>query len=67
MDSIYMTAEQAVQNIKSGQRVFIHGSAATPSVLLKALFKRSPELHKVELVSITTLGNDTFKIADFGE
>lgn len=62
-----MTAEQAVQNIKSGQRVFIHGSAATPSVLLKALFKRSPELHKVELVSITTLGNDTFKIADFGE
>lgn len=67
MEPIYTTAEQAVQNIRSGQRVFIHGSAATPSVLLKALFKRSSELHKVELVSITTLGNDIFKIADFGE
>lgn len=67
MEPIYTTVEQAVQNIRSGQRVFIHGSAATPSVLLKALFKRSSELHKVELVSITTLGNDIFKIADFGE
>lgn len=67
MNSEYMTAEQAVQHIKSGQRVFIHGSASTPSVLLKALFKRSSELRQVELVSITTLGNDIFNIADFGQ
>jgi len=67
MNSEYITAEQAVQHIKSGQRVFIHGSASTPSVLLKALFKRSSELRQVELVSITTLGNDIFNIADFGQ
>lgn len=65
MNTNYTSAEQAVQYIKSGQRVFIHGSAATPSVLLKALFKRSSELRKVELVSITTLGSDIFKIEDF--
>lgn len=67
MNSEYITAEQAVQYIKSGQRVFIHGSAATPAVLLKALFKRSTELRQVELVSITTMGNDIFNIADFGQ
>lgn len=67
MNSEYMTAEQAVQHIKSGQRVFIHGSASTPSVLLKALFKRSSGFRQVELVSITTLGNDIFNIADFGQ
>lgn len=67
MNTNYITAEQAVQHISSGQRVFIHGSAATPSVLLKALFKRSSELQKVELVSITTLGDDIFKANDFKE
>lgn len=67
MDAIYITAEQAVQNIKSGQKVFVHGSAATPSILLKALFKRNTELRNVELISITTLGSDIFKIADFGQ
>lgn len=45
--------------------MFIHGSAATPVHLLKAMFARSGELKAVELVSITTLGKDVFKAADF--
>jgi len=52
----YTTAEQAVSLVKSNQRVFIHGSAATPTKLIYALAARKEELRNVELVSITTLG-----------
>ena len=62
----YCTAENAVKEIKSGQRVFVHGSASTPMSLLRALFSRSGELKNVELVSITTLGDDLFNYPDFG-
>lgn len=50
------TAAEAVAVIKSGQRVFLHGSAATPHALVNALLARSGELRGVELVSISTLG-----------
>lgn len=52
----YTTAEEAVKLVKSHQRVFIHGSAATPTYLLKALAARKGELENVEVVSISTLG-----------
>lgn len=51
-----MTAAHAVELVKSGDRVFVHGSAATPHALLRALFDRASELSNVELVSISTLG-----------
>lgn len=54
--SIPTSAEQAAALVRSGQRVFIHGSAATPHTLLKALLARAHELKDVELVSISTLG-----------
>lgn len=54
------TAEEAVRPIKSGDRVFIHGSAATPVYLVKALQDRHKELEGVELVSITNLGDIEF-------
>jgi len=53
----YSTKEHAVQIIQSGDRVFIHGSAATPVPLVKALLSRYQELKGVEIVSITTLGD----------
>ncbi|QEC46099.1 acetyl-CoA hydrolase/transferase family protein [Pseudobacter ginsenosidimutans] len=52
----YRTAAEAVQVIKSGNRVFVHGSAATPLHLVRALLNRHASLEDVELVSITTLG-----------
>lgn len=61
------SATDAVAFIKNDQRVFVHGSAATPTHLLKALFERKNELKNVELVSITTLGKDIFNKADFGK
>ena len=36
----YLTAEEAVSIIKSGDRVFIQGAAATPRTLIKALMTR---------------------------
>lgn len=51
-----VSPEEAVKCVKSNQRVFVHGSAATPTVLLHALEKRKNELKNVEVVSITTLG-----------
>jgi acyl-CoA hydrolase len=56
----YISAEQAVQGVKTGDRVFIHGSAATPVHLVQALQKRYGELSNVELVSITNLGHIDF-------
>src|SRR5690606_604700 len=56
MPITYTTAEEAVKAVKSNQRIFVHGSAATPHSLLKALADRKHELENVEVVSITTLG-----------
>ena len=56
----YVPAAEAVQVVSSGQRVFIHGSAATPVHLVQALQQRHGELNNVELVSITNLGEIDF-------
>ncbi|MEO8862093.1 MAG: acetyl-CoA hydrolase/transferase C-terminal domain-containing protein [Ginsengibacter sp.] len=55
-----VSAEEAVKIIQSGNRVFIHGSAATPVHILASLWQRHVELRNVELVSITTFGNINF-------
>jgi len=60
MDVKYISAEEAVKPIQSGQRVFIHGSAATPMAIVRALQNRHAELTDIELVSITTLGDIDF-------
>lgn len=60
MQEKYMTAEEAIKKISSGDRVFLHGSAATPVQLIEALQARHEYLNDVELVSISTLGNLDF-------
>ena len=64
MTQNYRLASEEVEVVKSGDRVFVHGSAATPTHLLKALFARKDTLRNVELVSITTLGKDLFDQPD---
>ena len=51
-----MDALQAVAAIRSGQRVFVHGGAAAPQVLLAALTARAADLRDVELVHLHTEG-----------
>jgi acyl-CoA hydrolase len=58
--------ENAVKSVKSNSRIFVQGSAATPTLLLKELFKRKNELSNVEIVSITTLGDIEFKKEELG-
>jgi len=59
-DTKYISADDAVKYVKPGDRVFIHGGAATPVCLVHALQNRHHELHNVEFVSITTLGEVNF-------
>lgn len=56
----YVSPEEAVSLVQSGQRVFLHGSSATPDVLIEALYKRYQELSNVELVSISTFSKTNF-------
>ncbi len=57
---IYLSADEAMLHVKSGNRVFIHGGAATPVPLVEALQLRHHALQDIELVSITTLGDVNF-------
>jgi len=52
------SAEEAVSVVKSGDRVYISGNAATPYVLMNALAARKDELKDVELVHVLLLGED---------
>lgn len=56
----YITAEEAVKVIKSGNRVFIHGGAAVPHHLVEKMVERAPELFDVEIVSVSLQGEALF-------
>ena len=56
----YVSGEEAVKIIKSFDKVFVHGGAATPHHLLKKMVERAPELRNVELISISTQGEALF-------
>lgn len=53
----YKSAEEALQVIKSGHRVFLHGSAQTPLYMLQELARQKERLRNVELVFITVMGD----------
>jgi 4-hydroxybutyrate CoA-transferase len=47
-----VSAHEAVAGIASGDHVYVHCAAATPSVLLDALVARAPELRDVEVIHL---------------
>jgi len=49
------TADDAVKDIRSGDRVWIHPGCNTPTLLIDAMVARAPELENVEVVHILTL------------
>lgn len=53
----YVSPQEALSCIQSGNRLFVHGSAQTPTYLLKHLAQEAPRLQGVELVSITVYGD----------
>jgi len=52
------TGEEAVSVIKSGDRIYISGNAATPYALMKALALKKNKLENVELVHVLLMGED---------
>ncbi|HZH99626.1 MAG TPA: acetyl-CoA hydrolase/transferase C-terminal domain-containing protein [Flavisolibacter sp.] len=53
----YSTPEEALAVIESGNRVFVQGSAQTPTCMLKALAGQAHKLKDVELVFISVYGD----------
>lgn len=56
----FVTAEQALNTIKSGMRVFIHGGACTPVFLLKNLILLKDSFTNVELTGMSLHGDINF-------
>ncbi|MFM2360826.1 MAG: hypothetical protein RLY16_2819 [Bacteroidota bacterium] len=52
----YTSAKEALSHIQSGHRVFVHGSAQTPTYMLQQLSLEAPRLKDVELVFISLYG-----------
>lgn len=70
----FVSAEEALKLVRSGDRVYIHSVAAAPQQLIKALTERADELRDVELVHLHTEGSapysdpkytDSFRINAF--
>ncbi len=56
----YVSPEEAVSAVKSGDRVYVHGMAAAPQVLIDALVARADELRDVEIVHLHTECDATY-------
>lgn len=53
----YVSPKEALAVIQSNQRIYIHGSAHTPTYLLKHLAAEAHRLQNVEIVSISVYGD----------
>jgi acyl-CoA hydrolase len=63
----YVTAAQAVQVVKSGDRVYVQAAAATPSILTQALTDRASELRDVEICHLHTEGDAPYANPELAE
>jgi len=63
----FTTAEEAVELIKSGDRVFIHSVAAAPQPLINAMTNRAPELEDVEIVHLHTEGEAPYVKPEYSD
>lgn len=50
------SADQAVQAIKSHDRIFMTGNCSVPKELLNALVRRAPQLEDIEICQVLTIG-----------
>lgn len=62
-----MTPEEAVRAVSSGQRVYVHGIAAAPQILVNAMTDRADELRNVEVVHLHTEGETPYAHPDLAE
>ena len=50
------TADEALECVKSGMRVYIQPGCAEPETLVEALMRRAPDVYDVEIVHMMTMG-----------
>lgn len=62
----YILAEEALSVIQSGNRVFVHGGAATPLHLLRCLREQRDRLTNVELTAVSMQGESIISEEDRG-
>jgi 4-hydroxybutyrate CoA-transferase len=60
-----VTARQAVECVRSGDRVYLHWGCACPDVLVQALLQRAGELRNVEIVHLIHLGDAGYTRPEF--
>lgn len=63
----YVTAAEAVQVVKSGDRVYVQAAAATPTILTKALTDRASELRNIEICHLHTEGDAPYANPELAE
>lgn len=51
------TAQEAVKQIQSGQRIFLTGNVSVPQKVLAALVERAPQLSNIEICQVLTVGS----------
>jgi 4-hydroxybutyrate CoA-transferase len=52
-----VTADEAIQAIKSNDKIIVHSNCALPSILLDAMVKRKDELTGIEIFHALTVGH----------
>lgn len=65
--TVKLSAAEAVKAIKSNDRVFIHGVAAAPQQLIRAMTDHADELRDVEIVHLHTEGKAPYADPEFAE
>jgi 4-hydroxybutyrate CoA-transferase len=53
-------AEETINQIQSGMRVFLTGNCSVPQVMLAALVARAPALQDVEIVQVLSIGDTNY-------
>jgi acyl-CoA hydrolase len=62
-----MTADAAVRVVESDMRVYVHGNAAFPLVLLEALTRRAGQVRNVEMMHVLGFGDPSYNRPEFAE
>ena len=60
----FMTADEAVRLVKSGDNVFVQGSSSIPEALIAALARRGDELRDVVLYNAFAMGRRISPLCD---
>ena len=58
-----VTPQEAIRNIKSGQRIYLSSNVSVPNKLLAALVEYAPKLNDVEICQAFTIASDAY-VAD---